>query len=100
MKSIIQDTKECFICRNLYDFENTSNLNDHHCFFGTANRAKSEEYGLKVWLCVAHHTGSNWAVHQCRERDVYLKKIAQRKFEETHDRSEFIKEFGKSYILN
>lgn len=67
---------------------------------GTANRAKSEQYGLKVWLCVAHHTGGNMAVHQCRERDVYLKKIAQAKFEETHDRSEFIKEFGKSYILN
>ena len=100
MKSVIQQEKECYICRNLYGFENTNNLQEHHILFGTANRSKSEEYGLKVWLCVEHHTAGEWAVHKCRDRDIYLKKIAQRKFEETHTREEFIRTFGKSFILD
>lgn len=98
MKSIIQNKKECFLCRYLYDAENTNNLNDHHIFFGTANRRLSEEYGLKAWLCIKHHTEGIGAVHKNRDHDLMLKKIAQKKFEETRTRKEFIQIFGKSYI--
>lgn len=98
MKSIIQENKECFLCRYLYDSENIFNLQDHHIFFGTANRRLSEEYGLKVWLCIYHHIEGLGAVHKNRDYDIILKKIAQKKFEETNTRGEFIQIFGKSYI--
>lgn len=98
MKSIIQDKKECFLCRYLYGTENTNNLCSHHIFFGTANRRLSEEYGLKAWLCIYHHTEGIGAVHKNRDSDMILKKIAQKKFEETHTREEFIQIFGKSYL--
>lgn len=98
MKSIIQDEKECFLCRYLYDSENIINLHDHHIFFGTANRTQSEIYGLKVWLCICHHTVGIGAVHRNKDYDIILKEIAQKKFEETHTREEFIKIFGKSYL--
>ncbi len=98
MKSIIQDKKECYLCRYLYNSKNTRNLQDHHIFFGTANRVKSELYGMKVWLCIFHHTEGLGAVHKNRDYDIILKKIAQRKFEETSTRTDFIKIFGKSYL--
>lgn len=53
MKSIISNKKECFICQSQI------NLEEHHIFFGNANRRLSEKDGLKVWLCVEHHRGTN-----------------------------------------
>ena len=91
MKSIIQDDKQCFVCGQYHWLES------HHIFFGTANRKLSEKYGLKVWLCHEHHRG-NTGVHQDRVLDVAIKKVAQRKFEETHSRLDFINIFGKSYL--
>lgn len=90
-ESIIQKEKECFVCRT------TENLQEHHIFFGTANRKQSEKYGLKVYLCLMHHTG-NRGVHFDKELDLKLKRIGQEKFEETHTREEFIKEFGRNYL--
>lgn len=92
MKSIIQDRKECFICKSIYG------LQEHHIFFGTANRKKSEQEGLKVWLCLEHHTGSKISPHYSREVDLKLKRIAQAKYEETHTREEFMQLFGKNYL--
>ena len=34
MKSIIQDKKECFICRVNYDVETTTGLHEYHIFEG------------------------------------------------------------------
>ena len=92
MKSIIQKSKECFVCRTVYG------LHDHHIFYGTSNRKLSEEYGLKVWLCCADHNFSNSGVHFNKELDIKLKQLAQRKFEETHTREEFMTIFGKSWL--
>lgn len=91
MKSIIQEEKECFVCKTI------SNLQEHHIFQGM-NRSCSEKYGLKVWLCLYHHTGSNEAVHHNKALMDYLHKIGQEKFEETHTREEFRKIFGRSYL--
>lgn len=41
-KSILQDKKESYLTGATY------NLEEHHIFFGTANRKISEKYGLKV----------------------------------------------------
>lgn len=98
MQSLMQFDKECFLCRLLLDAENRRELEEHHVFFGTANRQLSEKHGMKVWLCRYHHTGSNVAVHNCRENDLRLKKIGQRIFENDHSRNEFIEIFGRSYL--
>lgn len=92
MKSIIQKSKECFVCRTVYG------LHEHHIFYGTSNRKLSEKYGLKVWLCGADHNMSNRGVHFNKELDIKLKQLAQRKFEETHTREEFRTIFGKSWL--
>ena len=97
MKSIIQEKKQCLLCGNA--FKNGWNrLEEHHCF-GAANRKWSEKYGLKVWLCASscHRNGAKSA-HRNRETDLYIKRLAQKKFEETHTRDEFMAIFGKNYI--
>ena len=91
MKSIIQTEKECFFCGR------TTCLHDHHVFFGNKHKNHSEKYGLKVWLCVEHHTG-NESPHRSKEMNLFLKRIAQAKFEETHSREVFMRIFGKNYL--
>lgn len=95
MKSIIQTKKECFECMSY------SNLEEHHIFFGIANRKLSEQDGLKVWLCYNHHRGTN-GVHgkEGHALDLYLKNIAQITYMQKNNKTEddFIKRYGKSYI--
>lgn len=68
MRSVLQEEKECFVCRT------NINLQDHHIFFGTSNRKQSEKYGMKVWLCQQHHTGTR-GVHFNRGFDWSYVKI-------------------------
>lgn len=92
MKSIIQHEKQCLICGSW-------NIEDHHIFFGNANRKQSEKYGLKVWLCPTHHRGTI-GVHgkDGHKLDMQLKELGQKAFEWKHTREEFIKIFGKNYL--
>lgn len=83
--------KKCFRCGR------ECGLERHHVFFGVANRKKSEKYKLVVYLCVGCHRG-NTGVHFNREFDLQLKRLAQSKFEETHTREEFLREFGRNYL--
>lgn len=92
MQSIVQKEHECLVCRSTY------NLHVHHCFFGSANRKLSEKYGLTVFLCPRHHNMSNAGVHFDKTLDLKIKQLAQRKFEETHTREEFMAIFGKNYL--
>ena len=96
MKSIIQRKKECFICRTNYDVETISGLHEHHIFEETA---KSEKYGLKIWLCHRHPvTNPHYSINYQKQLDLELKQLAQKKFEESHSREEFIEHFIKSYL--
>lgn len=93
MKSIIQKhSKHCFVCQQ------DGYTEEHHIFFG-ANRKLSEKYGLKVYLCYEHHRGAN-GVHgkNGRQLNLRLKQTAQKNFEESHTKKEFIQIFGKNYI--
>lgn len=92
MQSIIQKTKRCFVC-DTYGY-----TEEHHIFFGTANRKKSEKYGLKVRLCYMHHRDSVSGVHFNKATDNMLKRVGQRAFEQTHTRKEFMQEFGRNYL--
>lgn len=99
MKSILQCTKECYLCSSTQEY-GLNRLEDHHVFFGTSNRKKSEKYGLKVWLCgeTCHRNGPN-SPHRNKVVDNMLKAKAQEVFESTYgDRTDFIREFGKSYL--
>lgn len=90
---MIDSNKHCYFCGS------TNSLHSHHIFFGLSNRKLSEKYGLKVWLCILHHTGSNEAVHLNITNNMLIKREGQRYFEEKiGTREEFISEFGKNYL--
>lgn len=101
MKKIkLQERKECYLCRQ-FGIEialSSYGLHRHHVFFGTANRKKSEEYGMVVWLCPDHHTNGELAVHRCIDADMVLKQASQREFEKVYSREHFVEVFGKSWI--
>ena len=77
MKSIIQSEKECWFCGRC-------EVEEHHIFYGTANRKLSEKYGLKVWLCPEHHRSSKYGVHFNKYNDNILKEVAEEKFRRTY----------------
>lgn len=83
------DLDHCYVCGRPYP-------QIHHIMNG-ANKAKSEEYGLILPLCLNHHTGAE-GVHTKPEKMLACKQMAQRKFEETHTREEWREIFGKSYL--
>ena len=96
MKSIIQGDSEdrCYICGR------TELIECHHIFNGTANRKKSEKYGLTVHLCHWCHNEPPHGVHYNQEADTRLKQIGQqaamREYGWTVD--EFREVFGKNYL--
>lgn len=88
---VTSDYHRCFICHREINY-----LEDHHVFFGTANRKQSEKYGLKVPLCPCCHRGSK-GVHHNKELDLRIKQMAQIEFEKNYSFEEFMKVFGKNY---
>lgn len=90
-KSIIKNDRECYLCGK------TVNLERHHIFGGVANRKISEQLGLWVYLCHDCHTGKNGAQYD-KETNLRLKRDAQRAFEKTHTRDEWMKCIGKNYL--
>ena len=93
MKSIIQEIKECYVCKTTY------NLHLHHIFYGTANRKISDKNGFTVYLCQYHHEG-DYGVHgkYGDKLNRELKQLCQKKFEEKDTRDNFIKLIGRSYL--
>lgn len=84
-----EDLNHCYVCGRPYP--------QIHHIMNSANKAKSEEYGLILPLCLNHHTGAE-GVHTKPEKMLACRQMAQRKFEEEHSREEWISEFGKSYL--
>lgn len=99
MKSVIQTEKECYLCGNTAEYGMNA-LESHHIYAGRSNRAVSEKYGLKVWLCGHNcHRYGKHAVHQDREVDLMLKRTAQRVYEAQYgSREDFIRDFGRSWL--
>ncbi len=88
---IVDDMEHCLVCGSPY-------IEIHHIIFGVANRKLSDKYGLVVPLCVEHHRG-NTGVHQNRDLDLHLKKLAQEHFEAEFGTREYFRTvFGKSYL--
>lgn len=85
MESIMPTRKAiCYKCgRSLYK----GIRQEHHIFFGVANRKISEREGLKVYLCRECHTEGRHSVHQDRKADLELKKDAQFVWEQKYIKS-------------
>ena len=93
-KSILQTEKECYFCGTVILLE------EHHVFNGNPNRSLSEKYGLKVWLCHAHHNEPPYGVHFNVDARRRLQASAQQKAMEHYgwDVDTFRSKFGKSYL--
>lgn len=93
MRSILTDDYEyCFICGAPAECE-------HHIYMGK-NRKASTEHGFTVPLCNGCHNMRNDSVHLDGRQvlNKKLKRICQKKFEETHSREEFLKIIGRNYL--
>lgn len=103
MRSIMQkDRKEdgiCYLCRKLNKDINPKPVFEHHVIFGgtSGRKALSEKYGLKVYLCLYHHTEGKDAVHNNHELARLLQAEAQEAFERTFPDKDFLKIFGMNY---
>lgn len=90
MKSVIQkDCNKCFVCGK------GGELHPHHIMEGTANRKKSDEDKLIVYV---HNLPCHRDIHDHPKKYIYLKQYAQKTYEKNHGREEWIKRYGKSYI--
>ena len=86
----------CYLCAlggKWYIHENTE---EHHVF-GGPNRIHSEEEGLKVWLCPECHRGPD-GVHNNIEKMRLLQREAQKAYEKTHSREQFVALIGRNYL--
>lgn len=99
-KSILQpkEDKRCYLCMRLYGDYREQYVEEHHIIFGTAGRAISEELGLKVNLCVPHHTAGKEAVHNNHKMARELQREAQQIFERTHSHEEWMDRIGRNYL--
>lgn len=102
MKSIMHEKDgTCYLCIKLEGNYRLQQVEEHHVVFGTANRRKSEKYGLKVYLCHRHHEhdGGAFAVHRNKDVRNFLCEQAQRTFERKYPDLSFLAEFGRNYLV-
>lgn len=80
----------------LYSTKKVKGTEKHHIFSGVANRPKSEEYGLFIWLTLKQHD----YLHDHPKEMLGIKKEAQKSFMEHYNKTidEFIEIFGKSWL--
>ena len=84
-KSILQQTKECYLCRlkaekaGYFGQLPSTGLHKHHFMHGTANRKLAEKYGLYAYVCERfHHEYGEESPHGNPAVDLMLKQTAQR----------------------
>lgn len=96
----------CYLCAKLHGGDDWiyPHVEEHHAVFGDfgALRTIAEHYGLKVYLCPAHHQYSDESVHSNGKRGDEIRKMlsqdAQRAFEEKHPDLSFLTIFGINYL--
>ena len=86
-----EDMDHCF-------FTDSAPVERHH-IFGGANKKLSEKYGYIIPLTPTLHPNGVFAGKDAHRMDINLKQMAQKHYEENHGaRSDFIREFGKSWL--
>ena len=94
-----RESGTCYLCMKLHnDYRRHPALQEHHIFGGCPNRTHSGHYGLKVYLCRAHHKDGLEAVHNNREMRELLCRMAQAEYEQTHTRAEWEARYKKNYL--
>lgn len=91
-KSIISNSTYCYICGKPKD-------HTHHVI-GGSKRPLADKDGLTIPLCYECHNAMHNSTKEFDKdmRDA-IKRIAQRRWEETYgNREEFIKRYGKNYL--
>ena len=80
----------------LYSTKKVKGTQKHHIFGGVANRPKSEEYGLFIWLTLKQHD----YLHKHPKEMLSIKKEAQKSFMKYYNKDveEFRSIFGKNYL--
>jgi len=81
------------------DYSIKNDLEEHHAIFNAKNRKLSEKFGLKTYLCRAHHRESAEAVHKNRANRAIVEDAAQRAFEKHFPELDFIAIFGKNFKI-
>lgn len=103
-RSIMQRTKECYLCRKAADERgflgqlSSSGLHRHHVIFGPGYRSLSEKFGLWVYLCPLHHTEGWEAVHKNKRINRELREEAERAFLKEHTITEWMEHFTRNYL--
>ena len=82
----------------LEDDHHVKAVEEHHVFDGPRRKA-SEALGLKIYLCPEHHRTGRNSVHGNIYMMRFVQRIAQKKYEETHSREEWMRIMGKNYDL-
>lgn len=90
-ESILTGAERCYFCGK------TVGLERHHVFAGVANRRIADRLGMWVNCCHECHTGKN-GVQYDPVKNRQLKADAQRAFERTHTREEWMRIIGKNYL--
>lgn len=94
----MQEEKECYLCRKFYDMPNYQGLECHH-IFGGANRTRSDQDGMTVWLCQRHHNTEPDGVHFNKKYMDILRQDGQKTWEKIHGgRYDFMRRYGKNYL--
>ena len=97
-KSIIQrpeDKNRCYLCMLRDDnYSEHAYLETHHVMFGQGRRDKAEADGLTVRLCTDHHH----EVHHNADSRQRLCAIAQRAYERTHTREDWMERYKRNYL--
>ena len=72
----------------------------HEIFYGTANRRKSIEDGMVIFLRPEDHNMSDRGIHADREFDLYAKRKAQIRWMEFYGKTvdQFIQRYGRNYL--
>ncbi len=93
-----QEEGTCYLCERLDRLYCHHNMLETHHIFGGPNRRISEEHGFKVKLCISHHRTGPDAVHRNIKSARLLQRDAQREYEKTHTREQFMALIGRNYL--
>ena len=94
-----KEVRTCYLCMLLNgDYGTMAGLQEHHAMPGTANRKLSERYGLKVYLCLRHHTEGPEAVHNNINNQRMVQRKAQEAFEAKYSHEKWMEVFGRNFI--
>lgn len=94
-RSILTDKRKvCFLTGR------AEGLDKHHIYHGTGLRKVSDRHGFWCYIWQPLHLAGLGGLHAHPNsgRDLELKQICQRKFEETHSRAEFMEIIGRNYL--